>query len=134
MQFNSIADYLHQCCLEKLFPGAAVGLSVGNQNFFLCSGHLSDESGSASVQTNCLYDLASVTKPVATATAILHLIEHHPISLDQSISSCLDEFKGHTDKEEITIRHLLTHTSGLAAWEPLYVFASSRTEMVRYIC
>ncbi len=61
-----------------------------------------------------IFDVASLTKPVATATAVLLLVDRGELDLDAPISATLPEF-GNDGKETITAHHLLTHTSGLIA-------------------
>ncbi|MBN2910469.1 beta-lactamase family protein [Polycladomyces sp. WAk] len=68
--------------------------------------------------TNTLYDVASLTK-LFTATAVMRLIEHGRLSLDAPLGRYLSDFAGE-GKESITVRHLLSHTSGLPANLPLY--------------
>jgi uncharacterized protein YbbC (DUF1343 family)/CubicO group peptidase (beta-lactamase class C family) len=65
-----------------------------------------------SMTEHTIFDLASLTKVVATAPAILRLIEDGAVKLDASVTNYIPEFTGE-QKEGITIRHLLTHTSGL---------------------
>jgi CubicO group peptidase (beta-lactamase class C family) len=79
-----------------------------------------------------IFDVASVTKPVAGATATLILLEHGALSLDDAVARFLPDFAGN-GKEEITIRHLLTHTSGLPAWLPLYTVAREPPAALRAI-
>src|SRR3954470_12282918 len=67
-----------------------------------------------------VYDLASLTKPLVTSLLCARLVELGELTLDSSVSHYLPEFD-RTDKQMITIRELLTHTSGLPAWRPLYV-------------
>lgn len=67
-----------------------------------------------------IYDLASLTKPLVTALLCARRIELGELTLDSSVSHYLGEFD-RTDKQTITIRELLTHTSGLPAWRPLYL-------------
>jgi serine-type D-Ala-D-Ala carboxypeptidase len=62
-----------------------------------------------------IYDLASLTKVVATTTAVMLLVEDGVMQLDTPVSYYLPAFSG-GDKDWVTIRHLLTHTSGLPAW------------------
>jgi len=67
-----------------------------------------------------IYDLASLTKPLVTGLlAALH-VERGALELDGRVSQYLEEFDT-DDKRELTLRHLLTHTSGLPAWRPLYL-------------
>ena len=69
-----------------------------------------------------IYDLASLTKPLVTGLLCARSIELGEIALDRPVSRYLAEFD-RSDKQTITIRQLLTHTSGLPAWRPLYLLA-----------
>lgn len=62
-----------------------------------------------------LFDLASLTKPMATTTAVLLLVADGVLQLDDPVCKALPAF-GDRDKEEVTIRHLLTHSAGLKPW------------------
>ena len=61
-----------------------------------------------------VFDLASLTKPIATATSVMLLIQQGKLELNQTVASIIPEFAAN-GKDTITIRHLLTHTSGLIA-------------------
>src|SRR5689334_24182900 len=74
-----------------------------------------------------IYDLASLTKPLVTSLLCARLIELGELTLDSSVSHYLPEFD-RTDKQMITIRELLTHTSGLPAWRPLYVLTEDQPD------
>src|SRR5687767_15681037 len=74
-----------------------------------------------------IYDLASLTKPLVTGMLCARRIELGELTLDSSISHYLPEFE-RTDKQMITVRELLTHTSGLPAWRPLYILAEDEPE------
>lgn len=79
-----------------------------------------------------LFDLASLTKVVGTTTGIMLLVDQKKISLEDAVGKYIPAFQA-PDKICITIRHLLTHTSGLADWYPLYYFASTRQEVYQLI-
>ena len=81
------------------------------------------ETRAATLET--IYDLASLTKPLVTGLLCARLVESGELSLDSSVAQYLPEFDG-ADKQHITVRDLLTHTSGLAAWRPLYLTALER--------
>ena len=66
-----------------------------------------------------VYDLASLTKVVATTTALMLLVEDGRVELDAPVSRYLPDFWG-GGKEAVTMRMLLTHTSGLPAWAELW--------------
>src|SRR5829696_6618123 len=74
-----------------------------------------------------IYDLASLTKPLVTTMLCSRRIELGELTLDSSVSHYLAEFD-RTDKQMITVRELLTHTSGLPAWRPLYVLTEEQPE------
>jgi CubicO group peptidase (beta-lactamase class C family) len=66
-----------------------------------------------------LFDLASLTKPLATTTAILWLVHDGAVDLDSPVAKYLPEF-GEREKERVTVRHLLTHSSGLKPWRAFH--------------
>ena len=74
-----------------------------------------------------IYDLASLTKPLVTGLLCAQFIERGALALDQRVAHYLSEFS-RADKATITVRQLLTHTSGLPAWRPLYLLTHNRRE------
>jgi CubicO group peptidase (beta-lactamase class C family) len=74
-----------------------------------------------------IYDLASLTKPLITGLLCARRIELGELTLDSSVSHYLPEFD-RTDKNMITVRELLTHSSGLPAWRPLYILAQGEPD------
>jgi serine-type D-Ala-D-Ala carboxypeptidase len=83
------------------------------------------ETHVASLET--IYDLASLTKPLVTGLLCSRLVQLGELTLDSSIANYLLEFD-RPDKNIITVRQLLTHTSGLPAWRPLYVIANGKPD------
>lgn len=79
-----------------------------------------------------LFDLASLTKVVATTTGIMMLIDQHKLKPDDAVSRFIPEFSSQ-EKQTITVRHLLTHTSGMTEWYPMYYRANTRQEAYRLI-
>jgi len=80
-----------------------------------------------------VFDLASVTKVVATTTAVMLLYQRGGLDLDAPVAQYLPEF-GPEDKAEITPRHLLTHTSGFPAWIPFYEQHGSLEAIFAAVC
>lgn len=79
-----------------------------------------------------IFDLASITKVMATTMAVMLLVERGQVILDAPVYRYLPEFRGtHTDS--ITVRHLLTHSAGLAPWQPIYYSASTSAEALDVI-
>ncbi len=75
------------------------------------------EPDPASLQT--IYDLASLTKPLATTGALLCLVQDGTLNLEQRVDRLLGELDG-CPVGASTVFHLLTHSSGLPAWRPFY--------------
>ena len=110
------------------FPSAVYLVGERNEVIF------TDALGQSVVQPysianklDMIYDLASLTKPLVTGMLCARRIELGELTLDSSVSHYLPEFD-RTDKQMITVRELLTHTSGLPAWRPLYILAEDEPE------
>jgi CubicO group peptidase (beta-lactamase class C family) len=82
----------------------------------------------ATVET--IYDLASLTKPLVTGLLCALLIERGELELERAVAAYLPEFALNDEKAAITLRHLLTHTSGLPAWQPLRITTGNQRERV----
>jgi len=115
---------------KGIFPGAVVAMSVKDNPLFLeAYGNRMITPKVLPMLEETLFDLASLTKVVATATSVMILKEKGLISLESDISEYLSEFK----RKGISVFHLLTHTSGLPAWRPLYVEVKERSDVVKYL-
>lgn len=103
-----------------VYPGAVV--VVGTRDSVLLArgyGHMTWSSGTPTPTPDAtLYDLASLTKVVATTPAVMILVDRGMLNLDRPVGDYLEEFRG-DGKEAVTVRHLLNHTSGLRAFLPL---------------
>ena len=111
---------------QGVFPGAVLfvrqgGLVRYHQAFG--SSRLYPERQSTSTET--VYDLASLTKPLATTTALLCLVQDHRLRLEDVIEDLLPDLKG-TEVGRATVFHLLNHSAGLAAWRPFYEAIAER--------
>jgi len=73
----------------------------------------------AQMTKDTIFDLSSLTKPLATGVAMMLLVRDGLVSLDDRVPHYLPEFAAH-GKGEVTLRHLLSHSSGLPAWRPYY--------------
>jgi CubicO group peptidase (beta-lactamase class C family) len=76
-----------------------------------------------------IYDLASLTKPLVTGLLAARLVERGALELERTVAAYLPEFARGAGRA-ITVRHLLTHTSGLPAWRPLRISTDNRRERV----
>ena len=75
-----------------------------------------------------IYDMASLTKPLITSLLLMRFAERGELDLEAPLAAYLSEFNDR-DKREITLTQLLTHTSGLPNWRPLYLEAATREEV-----
>ncbi len=99
-------------------PGAVVGVSVHGARFYHSAGRLGVDQPRP-IGPRTVYDLASLTKVIALTTLTMMAIDEGRIALDDPVRRYLPAFEG-PHKEWITIRHLLTHSSGLPAHRPLW--------------
>jgi CubicO group peptidase (beta-lactamase class C family) len=95
-------------------------------------GHAVREPVERAATLDTVYDLASLTKPLVTGLLCARRIEQGELSLDVKVAKYLPEF-ARADKRRITVGQLLTHTSGLPAWRPLYIEAEDRAGVLRAI-
>ena len=98
------------------------GGSRGNGDVLWFKAYGEREKG-VPMTTNTVFDLASLTKPVATACSVMQLVERGTLKLDDPVARHLPAFAAN-GKQAVTIRDLLTHTSGLAPANPLSDFAA----------
>ena len=117
------------------FPGA--GLAIGRRGHVVVERGMGRVAWGPAAETvdpdRTLYDLASLTKVVGTSTAIMLLVEDGRMALDDRIGRFLPEWRDGL-KAHVTVRHLLTHTSGLPAgadlWAPTAEDALARAILV----
>ena len=116
------------------FPGAVVYVRQDNRVVWHHAfGWAAVTPRRRTMRSDAVFDLASLTKPVATATAVLQLVERGIFQLDHPVADYLPAFAAF-GKQAVTVRHLLTHTSGLPAWIRLYLRVRTPAEALRYIC
>ena len=116
-----IRDLLQQGVGEGTFPGAALLVAHrGQVSFFETVGFRSMIPRRRPMEQETVFDLASLTKPLATTLVIMKLVEEGHIDLDRGLHEQLPN--AHLkDKGSITPRMLLSHSAGLADWKPFYL-------------
>lgn len=117
--------YLAECVAVGHFPGAvAVIRERGREVVSVAVGNavVVPERIAATVDT--IFDLASLTKQLATVLLFAQALESGTVGLDAAVSTVLAEFD-RVDKRALSFRDLLTHTSGLPKWAPLAIAAGS---------
>jgi len=116
---DTLRAVLDRARADSAFPGAFA--VVGRAGGVLAQygvGSL-DWSASSRPDEQTIWDMASLTKVVAMTSAVMQLTEGGQLDLDAPVARYLPEFNGPA-KDRVTVRHLLTHSSGLPAWRPLY--------------
>ena len=85
------------------------------------------------MQTTTMIDLASCTKISATTQAVMKLVTEGKLDVKEKVATYLPEF-GQNGKENVTVEELLTHTSGLPQWRPMFLYCDTKEEVLDYIC
>jgi CubicO group peptidase (beta-lactamase class C family) len=102
------------------YPGCQVLFAKDGKVFYEKSfGHPTYDD-TLKVTNESVYDLASVTKVVATTLAIMKLFEEGKLSPDEKLGTYLPELRG-SNKENLVLRDVMTHQAGLQAWIPFYI-------------
>jgi CubicO group peptidase (beta-lactamase class C family) len=116
---------------QGIYPGAVV--VAGRRDAIVYSrgyGHLTwDRTTAVPDPENTLWDLASLTKVVATSSSALVLVDQGRLDLDLTVGHYLPRFSGGR-KDEVTVRMLLNHTSGLRSYRQFFKMADSRGEAI----
>lgn len=94
---------------------------IGYETWQKAYGYVRTQPAPAPMRADAIFDMASLTKPIATGTSLMILVEQGKVSLDDPVGKYLPEFN-EGDKKAVTIRHLVTHMSGM----PPYVGAKQQ--------
>ncbi|MGY0392384.1 glycoside hydrolase family 3 N-terminal domain-containing protein [Bizionia sp. KMM 8389] len=119
-KLNKIDALAQRAVDEKMTPGiqllvARKGKVIYNKNF----GRHTYDSSSEAVKFNDMYDVASLTKILATLPLIMELEEKGIVSLDTKLSEILPEYQN-SNKKDITLKQMLSHYARLSPWIPFY--------------
>jgi uncharacterized protein YbbC (DUF1343 family)/CubicO group peptidase (beta-lactamase class C family) len=115
---------------EKLLPGAVLHLERLGLRYQRALGQRALVPERERMTEDTIFDAASLTKVVATTPAVMLLIQRGDVGLDEPVRRYLPEFA----EEQIRVRHLLTHTSGLRAGIPARPEWSGYTNGIRLAC
>lgn len=119
-QFNEVDGVINKAIEDEAFPGAVVLIWKDGKTFYeKAYGNYTYESTSQIVKTNTIFDLASLTKVVVTTTAAMICYDRNLFLLNDKVIKYIPEFAVN-GKENITIKNLLIHNSGLPAWKKFY--------------
>jgi serine-type D-Ala-D-Ala carboxypeptidase len=106
---------------EKVFPGASVAITLqGGLVAHKAFGHYTYDKKARAVEAESIFDIASLTKVIATTSMAMLLQQRGQLDLDSFVIGTLPQFAVADDRrEQVTFRMLLAHSSGLPAWVPL---------------
>ena len=136
-QFARVFSLIREGINQHAFPGAALavthrGALVASQGF----GRFTYDDNAPEVQADTVFDLASITKAVATTAVAMVLHDRDRLSLEEPVAEALPEFVSLAPKhqkasrEAVTVRMLLAHSSGLPAYEKMFEFATTRDDLI----
>ena len=132
LRFARPFGILEDAVAAHAFPSASVAITHDHQLLALRTfGRFTYDPTSAEPTTGTLFDLASLTKVIATTTMAMILYERGLLDLDLPLISMVGEFSGEDPRrDEVTLRMLLAHSSGLPAYEKLFLRARTRDELL----
>lgn len=130
----SAVNLIDKAVQNNFFPGAQV--TIGHKNGI----YISESFGNRCIypeilplDNDTLFDMASLTKLMATTMVFIKLLEKGLISLYDRVGYFLEDFKG-GGKDDITILNLVTHTAGFTPFKPLHKLCRGYEESIKFIC
>jgi len=134
IDFAGAAEVVERGVGDRAFPAAVV--EVGSRDGVLWQqafGRLDHDADAAVTRADTIFDLASLTKVIATTSLVMRLVERGTVRLNHPIRNWIPEWRGN-DREHVTVRSLLSHSSGLTAWLPFFRDHTGRQEFQHAIC
>jgi CubicO group peptidase (beta-lactamase class C family) len=132
--FSGAAEIVRRGVQERAFPAACVEVGRRDRTHWRQAfGTLDYDPHSPATREQTVFDLASLTKVIATTSLVMAHVERRTLALDQPIRRWIPEWRS-DERAHVTLRSLLTHSSGLTAWLPFYRDHSGRQEFQHAIC
>jgi CubicO group peptidase (beta-lactamase class C family) len=136
-QFRTAFGILEKAIAARAFPACSLAVTFGGELVaHKTFGRFTYDPASSEVTTASIFDLASLTKVVATTAMAMILYERGLLDLEAAVTAIVPEFAGSQDdndwrRREITLRMLLAHSSGLPAYEKLFLRAKTRDDLLQ---
>jgi CubicO group peptidase (beta-lactamase class C family) len=132
--FGRTRDVLRRALAGRVFPGAVVEVGGSRRPVWReAFGWLSYDLEALATHESAIFDLASLTKVVATTTLVMGLVDLGRLRVEDPIARWLPDWR-RAGREHVTVGDLLEHASGLPSWLPLYCDYAGRAEFERAIC
>jgi serine-type D-Ala-D-Ala carboxypeptidase len=130
--FRGAFELLQNAITARAFPSCALAVTLhGELIAHHALGRFTYDPASSPIATASIFDLASVTKAIATTTMAMILYERGLLDLDAPVTAIIPEFAGDDPRcRDVTLRMLLAHASGLPAYEKLFLRAKTRDELL----
>ena len=117
---DQVDQLMHSGISAQIFPGAVLKVVKASRQVFERSYGVANLFSGRPMTRHMVFDLASLTKPLATVMAVMALIGRGRMELDQACVDFCPQLAG-TDKAGITVRQLLNHSSGFLPWRPYFM-------------
>jgi len=118
--FNDVSNILIHAAASRAFPAAVIEVGrSARPEWRWAVGTLTYDPASPPAREDTIFDLASLTKVLSTTPLVMRLVERGGLGLDDPVAQYLRTWRG-SDREAVTIRDLLSHSSGLPAYRPFY--------------
>ena len=131
--FDPVARLVDDAVRDRAFPCAAVEVGgAAGPRWRHAAGVLSYDDGEAA-DLDTVFDLASLTKVLATTTVLMRLVDAGRVALDDRVGGRLDDWRG-GGREAVTVADLLEHAGGLTAHLPFFRDHRGRADYQRAIC
>lgn len=133
INFEKVDSIIEEAISDSAFPGGVLLVSKDGKILHeKAYGNYTYDHNSQRMKLSTIFDLASVSKVVGTTTAVMMLYDQGKMDLDDKVTKYLPGF-GNNGKENITIRNLLLHNSGLAPFKKYYDLYSTADEVINDI-
>jgi CubicO group peptidase (beta-lactamase class C family) len=127
-RFAAAAALVRHAIASGAFPAASIEVGSSERALWRdATGRLTYDPDASPVDEHTIFDLASLTKVIATTTLVMRAVDEGRLSLDDRVSARIREWTG-LDRETVTIRDLLAHASGLTAYMPFFQNYTGRVE------
>ena len=124
---NKIETLVNDAISKKIFPGCQILVAKDGIVFYQKSfGNLTYDATSGTVNKNTIYDIASITKITASVPMLMHMTDQHYLNIDNTLGTYY-HMDDSINKKNLTVKEVLAHQSGLAAWIPFYQYLKDST-------
>ena len=132
--FTSVVAIIDEAIHNRVFPAATIEVGGAAGTLWThAAGRLTYDQDAADARLDTVFDLASLTKVIATASLMMRAVDDGRLDIDSLVSEHFAEWRG-DDRESVSVRDLLAHSSGLTAYLPFFRDHAGRTEFQRAIC